>query len=61
MILLVFCLCVPAVLFVWRLCSVAGAADERMEAAHQKMMLEKQGGSQAVDGAPSVKEGADAG
>ena len=56
MILLLFLLVVPAVLFVWRLCAVAGAADEQMEAMFQKMMREKESGSQAVDGGPSEED-----
>jgi len=55
MILLVFVLCVPAVLFVWRLCAVAGAADDQMEAAFQRMMREKQDSAQPVGGDPPVK------
>jgi len=55
MILLVFLLCVPAVLFVWRLCAVAGAADDQMEAMLRKMRQEKQDGSQALDDDPSAE------
>ena len=58
MILLAFFLCVPAVLFVWRLCAVAGAADDQMEAAFQRMKREKQNVSQAVGGDPPDKEDA---
>jgi len=58
MILLVFLLCVPVVLFAWRLCAVAGEADERMEAWHQKMMMEKQGNFEAEGDDPSTKEDA---
>lgn len=55
MILLLFCLCVPAILFAWKLCAVAGEADDRMEAAFQKMIREKDGGAQVAGDDPSVK------
>ena len=61
MILLLFLLIVPAVLFVWRLCAVAGAADEQMEAMFQKMMREKEGDSQAKGDEPPAKGDANAG
>ena len=58
MILLVFLLCVPVVLFAWRLCAAAGAVDEQMEAWHQKMMAEKQGSFEAEGDDPPDEEGA---
>jgi hypothetical protein len=61
MILLLFLLVVPAALFVWRLCAVAGAADEQMETMFQKMMREKEVGSQTAGDDPSAKEGDHAG
>lgn len=61
MILLVFLLCVPVVLLTWRLCVVAGEADERMEAWHQKMMMEKPGTTETEGDDPPDKEGAHAG
>ena len=61
MILLLFLLIVPATLFVWRLCAVAGEADDRMAEAFEKMMREKKGGSQVAGDDPLTKEDAHAG
>lgn len=61
MILLLFCLCVPLTLFAWKLCAIAGEADDRMASAYQKMMQEKESGSQAVGDDPPEKEDAHAG
>lgn len=61
MILLLFCLCVPLMLFAWKLCAIAGEADDRMEAAFQKMMREKENGSQVAGDDPLDKEDTHAG
>ena len=66
MILLFFCLFVPAALFTWKLCAAAGEADDRMEAMLHEMTQVEQGGSQAASGCPdevgrAVKEDANAG
>lgn len=42
MILLFFCLCVPAALFMWKLCAVGAAADAQMESEFQEMMRERE-------------------
>ena len=65
MILLLLCLVVPATLFAWKLCAVAGAADDQMEIMSQEMAQEKQSGQIEGD-CPSIadspgKEDADAG
>jgi hypothetical protein len=61
MILLLFCLIVPAALFTWRLCVVAGESDDRMAAAFQQMIREKEGGSQVAGDDLPAKEDANAG
>jgi len=60
-ILLFLCLCVPVTLFAWRLCVVAGAADDRMEAAFQQMIREQKADSQITGTDPPAKEAVNAG
>lgn len=42
MILFLFCLCVPAALFMWKLCAVGAAADAQMESAFLEMMRNRE-------------------
>lgn len=68
MILLIFLLAIPIALMGWKMCAIAGMADEQMETAMRNMQRQEQGNippmpTEANHPSPitAVKEGADAG